>query len=1101
MQFNKWRFTKAALAFAAVGVLMALTAGAAAAQRVGTIRGVVHDAGSRQPIQGVQVMVEGTRLGAVTDAEGRFELANVPEGSVNLRVRMIGYNTQMIETGVSPTQPATVEVAMRQSVIQLDAVVVTGTGAAVEKKQLGNTIATVDMSRIESAPVQTFSEALAGREPSVSLSAGSGLSGSGARIRIRGSNSLSMSNEPVVYLDGVRIDNGTGMSNVNTGAAQSSMLDNISPESIERIEVLKGAAAATLYGSEASGGVIQIFTKRGSQGPPRFSFRIEQGISMAPDAFKYQHGFARTAGQAARLDSVYGGTEDWPSGGLGTYEVFSRDFMGDLLETGRNQVYSASVTGGGELVNYFVSGRFQHDNGVVGFEEIGPARDMNRKVQGNATITVFPRQRLSFRVGALYTDTRQDIPQNGNNIYGVLPLIQDSKPELAYCARDENGDMILPSGTLGRHTPDCKGNAWGMTAFMTPRESMQQETGANSEHFNGNITASYQPMADLDIEATFGIDVTNSRTSQMAAFGYDVDDFTGRSTDGYRWIGQRNNRELSIDLKGNWTRRFGTFSSQFTVGVQGFISTNTRTGSDGVDFPGPGLKVVEAAANQVAYETWIQVVNTGLFAQEQIGFNDFMYLTIGGRWDKNSAFGENTGGAFYPKIGASIVPSDMPGWRSTLLSTFRVRGALGRSGLQPGAFDQFTTYQPGAVWLGPALYPDNLGNENLAPEKATEWEVGTEFGLFENVLGLEATYWNRLTRDALVERQFPLTGGFYNEQLDNIGELKGQGVEFKVDWLALDRQNLTVSLFASGSWIKERILSMGVAPPIKVGGSYPRYRNYLRGPEDWDNDGTIEYFAPGAYFGAALIDYTPGETVPFSLDGGATQASEAEFREWLTSQESVFFNDAELQPLLRDDDGDGDLLDSYLGKPSPDWTGAFGANINLWRNFDLNSLFEFKTGNYSITNLTDAFRKSNALIGRNTPEAAQVEATLENPATQSDEQARFDAAMQWATELKALNPHAGLNTIEDGKFLVLRELSLTWRAPLDVASTVGLGNLSVTMAGRNMYKWTPYTGIDQESNFQARCVGSGVSCNFGDSIDAWGLPLPRRFTMSVQFGF
>ena len=203
--------------------------------------------------------------------------------------------------------------------------------------------------------------------------------------------------------------------------------------------------------------------------------------------------------------------------------------------------------------------------------------------------------------------------------------------------------------------------------------------------------------------------------------------------------------------------------------------------------------------------------------------------------------------------------------------------------------------------------------------------------------------------------------------------------------------------------------------------------------------------------------------------------------------------------MLRDDDGDGDLLDSYLGKPSPDWSGAFGTNITLWQNLDVNTLFEFKTGDYGITNLTDAFRKSNPLIGRNTLESATAEAAIENPS--ATEQEKFDAAMLWATELKGLNPHAGLNTIEDGKFLMLREISMTWRVPADITSKLGMSNLSLSLAGRNLKKWTPYTGIDQEMNYQSRCVGGGTNCNFGDSIDAWGLPLPRRYSVSVQFGF
>jgi hypothetical protein len=209
-------------------------------------------------------------------------------------------------------------------------------------------------------------------------------------------------------------------------------------------------------------------------------------------------------------------------------------------------------------------------------------------------------------------------------------------------------------------------------------------------------------------------------------------------------------------------------------------------------------------------------------------------------------------------------------------------------------------------------------------------------------------------------------------------------------------------------------------------------------------------------------------------------------------------------PMLRDDDGDGDLLDHYLGKPTPDWQGAFGANVTLFRNFQINTVFEYKTGNYFVTNLTDAFRKSNPAIGRNIKKSAEVEATLLNPDTQGDAAARLEAAMTWATELKALAPFSGLNTIENARFLRWRELGLAWNAPPDFAAKFGLDNLTLTLTGRNIKKWSGYTGIDQEMNAISRCGGSGAAsrdCNFLDGVDAFGLPLPRRYTFAVQLGF
>ena len=1084
--------TKTMLLWGVVGLLFASSTTEAAAQRTGIVRGVVRTEGTGRPIQDAQVAVLATRIGTLTDREGQYEIVNVPEGSVRLQIRAIGFATQTIIVSVSLMQPATQDFFLKESVIALDEIVVTGTGAAVEKKQLGNTIATIDVARLRNAPVQNFSELLAAREPSVVVQPSSGLTGSGARIRIRGTNSLSMSNEPIVYLDGIRIDNAGTLDGVSSNAATPSKLDDINPESIERIEVLKGAAAATLYGSEASSGVIQIFTKRGSQGAPRFSVRVEQGISNYPDVFKPNAGFARDAAQAATINELYGLN-------LQPYEVFEREFVKDMLGTGRQQTYSISVTGGGQDILYFVAGRVVNDNGPVGGEQLGPARDINRKIQGNFNISIFPRERLSFRVGGLFTDSRHELPNNGNNIFGVIPLTMFGKPELASCD-DIDGDGkqdIDRTRMVGKTTPVCStsGNPTGQIAFQTVRESMQQVTVQDAEHFNGNIAVTYQAASTLSLEGIFGIDVTNGRSFEFAPFGYDLDGFTGNNVDGFRSIGTRNHRELTLDAKAIWSTRFGgggDLSSTLTAGVQGFIARNKTSGGFGSRFPGPGLEVAGAAANQSLSEASLETVNTGIFAQEQFGFNDFVYLTVGGRWDKASAFGENTGGAFYPKAGISIIPSDMLGWGSSLLSTVRIRAAVGKSGLQPGAFDKFTTFGPGPTSEGPGLEPRNLGNEDLKPERSTEWEFGAEFGLFDDRAAVDVTYWRRVTRDALIARQFPVTGGFTQSQLDNIGELEGKGVELKFDWLAMNRENVSIGLFINGSYLKETINSMGAAPPIKVGGSYPRYRNFLK-----------EGFAPGTYFGAKLIDFTPGVNVPFDTNGDGVPDTEAEFRAFLAANPSISLSSSAMSPLIRDDDGDGDLLDHFLGKPTPDWQGSWGANVTLWQNLQINTVFEFKTGNYSVTNLTDAFRQSNPSIGRNIKQAAEVESTLLNPATQGDVQARFDAAMQWATQLKALAPLSGLNTIENARFVRWRELSLAYRVPASFSNRFGMDNLTISVTGRNLFKWDGYTGIDQEMNAIARCGGAGAAsrdCNFLDGVDAFGLPLQRRYTLAIQFG-
>ena len=235
----------------AATVLLALLAialpGAAFAQGTGTVEGTVIDAASQRPLANVQVSIAGTgaTVGALTNAQGTFRIPNVAVGQQTVRARLIGYAAATATAQVTAGQIAKVQVELRQSAIELSAVVTTGTGGSqVEARKLGNTVASVEMP--SNAPIPSFSDALQGREPGLMMLPSSGTTGEGARIRIRGNASLSQNNEPIVYVDGVRIDNGGGFGSgfVGTGGGgRPSRLDDINPSSIEKVEVLKGAAA------------------------------------------------------------------------------------------------------------------------------------------------------------------------------------------------------------------------------------------------------------------------------------------------------------------------------------------------------------------------------------------------------------------------------------------------------------------------------------------------------------------------------------------------------------------------------------------------------------------------------------------------------------------------------------------------------------------------------------------------------------------------------------------------------------------------------------------------------------------------------------------
>jgi TonB-dependent starch-binding outer membrane protein SusC len=1085
-------------------ILVCVAVPRAVAQGTGTIRGRVTDANTQRPVDGVQVYVAGTELGTLTGADGRYQFS-VRAGEIQLRTRRVGFASSTTRVVVTAGQVTDADLEVRAAAVALDVVVVTGAGAETEKRKLGNTVATIDASQLRNAPVANVSEQLAARDPAVAVLPSGGLAGEGAQIRIRTAASLTQANEPVVYVDGVRVDRGGGFGdNIGAGGGGTpSRLDDINPESVDHIEILKGAAAATLYGTEASAGVIQVFTKKGSRGAPRWDFMSEQAISNYPlSRYAPEAGFARDTASARRLGMFF-----WnDSTRLQPFQVFERNFVQDLFKTGYAGTYSASVSGGTPGVTYYVNGRYFGENGPFGAAQLGPAASRDRKAQGTASLDLLPTDRVKIHVTSEYVDAHNETPNNNNNIYAPLTNAIFSHPERASCVTPRASST--PTGDGHCTGP---GNPTGVGSFGTVREDMQRTVTQDAKHFIGGLHATYQAFPSLSLEGTLGVDVTSQLSQALRPFGNDVDGFINVSPAGQKTVDNRTQRIITAEAKGTWKRQLGEeWSSVLVAGGQGFITRLEDEGSAGEAFPAPGLEVTSAGANQNAFERFLATVNAGLLAQEQIGYRDYAFVTVGGRYDRNSAFGRTSQGVFYPKVSVSVQPSLRPAWQSSSLtsrlSTFRLRAALGKSGLQPGAFDKLTTFAPLASELGPGVAPYNLGNPDLKPEVSTEWELGTEVGALQDRAALDITYWRRVTHDALYPRQYAPSGGFINLQLSNIGEIRSGGYDIAASFLPVAGANLSVKLFANASWMWSFVTKLGGAPPLKVGGSYPRYRNFVK-----------EGYPVGALFGAKLpgpcsarpagatyLCLNPGEN-PFDLTGPAgtpdgNPDTDAELLAYLAVPRPL----SSLNPLRVDESGTGNYLANYLGKSTPDWQGAFGLNATLLRNVELGTVFEYKFGNYTITNLTDAFRKSNPVIGRNLRRAAEVEATMLNPASTPDQ--RLAAARTWANELKALSPYDGLNQGENGKFLRFRELSLTYNVPSQwVEQALGVRYLSVTVAGRNLALWTPYSGIDPETNEYGRGGANadlnGIDQNFGQAIDAFGFALPRRFTVTVRMGF
>lgn len=1056
------------------------------------IEGKVSDAASSRGLEAVSVFIQDTRLGGVTNAQGTYRIAGIPvtggSRTVQVRVRALGYTPGAKAVTLTAGQTVKVDFALNTSAIQLNQVVVTGSGQKTETKRLGNTVAVI--APPANAPINDISNLLTAREPGLVGNLGGGLAGQGAQIRIRGNSSLSQSNEPIIFIDGVRMNNGA--SGGGGGGGAMTRLDDIDPNTIERVEVLKGAAAATLYGTEASNGVIQIFTKVGSQGAPRWTFAAQQDAVTFPDGrVAPNSGFARTDTAAARLSSYWG----QPITAFVPFEV--PVFQDNLTEVGQATSLGGTVTGGGNAVTYFASGRLYSENGPFGGKDLGVATDEVRRIQTSANLTLTPFKNFRMRFNNNYYNIQNKTPETNNNIYGVNSLAYMARPELANC------NLSAVAGP-GRCTG--AGNQFGNQAFMTVREAMGQINESAINRYLGSLDMSYNQTPNLTYSATLGYDYTAGRDIGFSRFGYNVDQFTSQTVTGARGVFNDNTRVGTLDAKVAYNKAIGSSWTTSTVGgVQVFNTNQKTTSANSQAFPGPGIEVVGAGGTAITNgESLLTTINGGYFGQTQLGWNDWVFGTVGGRYDFSSAFGENAPGVFYPKASLSVVPSDRKSWNSTRLSTLRFRAAWGQSGRQPGAFDKFTTFQPLTSEFGAGLAPQNLGSEDLKPEISTEIEGGFEAGFFDNRLSLEMTYWDRKVRDALVSRQFPSSGGFRNTQLTNIGEISANGLELNVRVFPIRTATSSLELFANAAYLKQTLTSLGGAPPIKVG--YFRYRGFLKEGDPLGSlyEPLLATACPSGgpatnSAGRPIACYNAATEAPINFNGRGTAATQAELLAYFATPRDILNSgvQATLQPLLADYQGTGILFEQRNGDVFPDWTGALGGTYRFKKNWRVQTLFEYRTG-FQVQNLTDGFRLSqHPSIGSNKIEFSNIHATLLNPA--STPEARVAAAQLYVTKYRRLL-EPGLNQGQDGTFMRLRELALTYDVSPTLASKLGARTMSITASGRNLLLWTKYPGVDPEVNAIDRSA-STLDQNFLASTEAFGVPVPRRFSFAVNFGF
>lgn len=870
----------------------------------GIVTGRVTDRASGQPIAAAQVQVVGTQRGSATGENGSFRIAGVPAGTVQLRVLRIGFGAQTVSaTVVAGQTTAPITVGLTASAVNLDVVTVTAAGTTSRAREQGSNIATVSVQNQPLAAVQSFSNLVQGRVAGVTVVQSSGTTGTGARVRIRGANSLNQSNEPLLIIDGVRIDPSANSGSIGVGGQTISRLNDLKPEDIETFEILKGPAATGLYGTQAANGVIQITTRRGAAGRPQFNTFGDLGAIRNfvgyPGNYR-SYGTALTGANAGKLASgaacslynVAAGACKVDS--TTAYTPLNTDGVSPFRDGSRNRI-GGSVRGGGDVARYFLSTDGETEHGVFSTSNL-----TRRNFRANVDAT--PRQGLNLGISAGYLSSTLQLPQGDNNILGLV-----------------SGGLLGGPVICSQATP-CAGGAdttsRGYFAGLNVSQLNQIQTYQVIERFTGAFNGNYSPVSWLTITGTAGLDVNNRDDQQLYPQG--VINTSVNALLGTRTRNKFTNGTYTMNASAQASFHPRPYlSTQTTAGVQYQRDNLVGNFASGVGLL-PGTASLAGTSQQFAVSETNQFARTfGILVQEQLGLSDRLFLTGAIRGDRNSAFGQSLGFVTYPSAQLSYVPSE-ESWfpKGRILSSLKLRAAYGQSGLRPGVFDALTYFNPivasvNGQNLG-AFTTGNFGLSNLRPERTNETEGGFDLGLVNGRVSFEATYFAKASRDALIAVPVPGSSGGPANQLQNIGRVTNKGLELSSTITPLDVKNVQFTAVLNFSTLQNKLVSLRQGLSDVVFGL----------------GGNTQRFSPGYPLGGY---FQPKYTFSDANGDGVIAPGEVK--------------------LIADQTTAG----QYIGNPLPRRTFSVQPALTLFQNVRVQALVDYRGGFY-LYNGTEQFR-------------------------------------------------------------------------------------------------------------------------------------------------
>jgi TonB-linked SusC/RagA family outer membrane protein len=944
---------------------------------------------------------------------------------------------------------------------QLDEVVVTAGGIAREKKALGFGVEEVEGAAIKESGESNFVSGISAKVSGVQVTNSSGAAGAASYIKIRGNATFtSNDNQPLMVVDGVPIDNSQiATSDLRAGVANSNRAIDINPDDIESISVLKGGAAAALYGTRGANGVILITTKKGAYNQDfqinvSSSLEISQVNKLPETQNKYSQGYFGTYGGGtsnpfswgpALADLGYdadGNITQDATGGVTPY-----DNAGNFFQNGRRLNNSLTLAGGGKKSSYYLSIANLQDQGIV------PLNTFDRttiRLTGTGQVTT----NLKATASLSYSNSGGYRVQQGSNTSGLMLGLLRTPPTFD----NANGttDPTDPAAFLNADGSQRNYRAGGGYDNPYWTINMNPFTDEVNRVF-GYTKFDWSPVDDLLISYRYGIDQYSDVRKQIISLNSRT--FPGGSITDEIWSIKEQNHDLTVQ----YSTDLGPIGANFLGGMNVNDRDRKYVSTYGSGLVLPNFYNMSNAQSQFAYEGLTGRRIFGVYGEAQLDYEDWAFLTLTARRDQASTFGNVATPIIYPSASLSLILTDMLDIKSDVLSFAKLRMSSAQVGSEPPFASNATYFNQAGVgsgWINGISFPylgatgftqsNVLGNPDLRPEYTITNEVGAELGLFENKLNVDVTLYQQTSQDLIVAVPVAGSSGFTSTFL-NAGTMTNTGVELQL--------NANLVKTDDFSW--------------DAGMTFTRNRNVVEKLAD----GVDVIGLPWGFFGAnqRLVE---GEAYG-TLYGD----------DWARDEQGNALVDGNGYPIYSS-------TEVVVGDPNPDYLMGISSAAS-YKNWSFNMLWDIRQGGdiwngtrgalyYFGTHIDTDIHPSGAARGETFvwEDVVMGNSGVYAPGT-TDTDGNDISGQPNSTPILndidsyALGPLSGFTGasrpfIEDGSWVRLRNIGVNYKFDADVLSGTKLKGLSVGVSGRNIFLRTPYRGVDPETNLSGATNSQGA---------------------------